>query len=344
MMFQSGYQRHVYSGFEPSQAFDVVYGGNFEHRLLSSIHSTMDHQRLTLGDMRLETGTYDFPVIAQGTMPKQEICIGFMARGWHLTKCNTMALAKDEVQIYPAGVELLYHASGSSRWVVLALPEERLQVESIKRMGRELDLARHAAYSLRLRAGGTNTLTNLTDDAFSLAHRLAPAGGVSPELGVAIYESLASGYIDALFDSESLHRSEKSATEIRHHRLIAACERLVLSGIESDIVLTEIAQRSGYSLRALELIFRRSVGMTPGRWFMTARLNGALRDLLACEESSTVSTIAMKWGFRHISRFAQYYREAFGELPSETLKRSQALQRSDSKQRRPAMAPAQFPL
>jgi len=322
MMFQSGYQRHVYSGFEPSQAFDVVYGGSFEHRLLSSIQSTMEHRRLTLGDMRLETGRYNFPVIAQGDMPKKEICIGFMADGWHLTKCNTMALAKDEVQIYPAGVELLYHASGASRWVILALPEERLQAVAIARMGRELDLAKHAAYSLRLKAGGTNTLTSLTDDAFNLAHRLAPAGGVSPELGIAVYDSLASSYIDALFDAESLHPSEKSATEIRHHRLIAACERLVLSGIESDIALTEIAQRSGYSLRALELIFRRSVGMTPGRWFMTARLNGALRDLLTGEDFATVSDVAMKWGFRHMSRFAQYYRKAFGESPSETLTRS----------------------
>ncbi|WP_407947154.1 helix-turn-helix domain-containing protein [Paraburkholderia sacchari] len=35
----------------------------------------------------------------------------------------------------------------------------------------------------------------------------------------------------------------------------------------------------------------------------------------------TVAAVAAKWGFRHMPRFAQYYRSAFGKMPSETLKR-----------------------
>lgn len=322
MMFQPTYLRHVYTGFEPSQAFDVVYGASFEHRLLSAKQATMQHQRLTLGDIRLETGWYNFPVIAQGGMPKSEICIGFMAEGGHVTRCNTMALENNDVQIYPAGIELLYHASGASRWVNFVVPEERLQTIAISRTGRSLNLSKHAAHSVRLRKGGRSTLTSLTDDALHLAYRLEPEGGMTPELGSAIYDSLLAGYVDQLFDAAPLRKSEKSAAEIRHYHLINACERLVLSGTEPDIALSEIARRSGYSLRSLELIFRRSVGMTPGRWFMTARLNGALRELLTCKPGCTVSEIATKWGFLHISRFSQYYRNAFGELPSETLKRS----------------------
>lgn len=59
MPFQSSFLRHTYSGFEPSQAFDIVYGGSFEHRLLSSKRANMTHQRLTLDEIRLETGCYD---------------------------------------------------------------------------------------------------------------------------------------------------------------------------------------------------------------------------------------------------------------------------------------------
>ncbi|MBF6989606.1 hypothetical protein [Cupriavidus sp. IK-TO18] len=46
------YLRHTYSGFEPSQAFDVIYGGRFEHRLLSAQRATMGHQRLVVGNVR----------------------------------------------------------------------------------------------------------------------------------------------------------------------------------------------------------------------------------------------------------------------------------------------------
>lgn len=322
MMYQPMYTRHHYSGFEPCQAFDVVQGGHFEHRLLSARHSTMAHQRLILGDMRLETGWYDFPVIAQGGMPTKEICIGFMAEGAHVTRCNTMALEENEIQVYPPGSEVLYHAKGPSRWVTFAMPEDSLQTFATTRAGRPLDLSKHAAYSMRVRRGGRHALIRITDDALDLAHGLEPTGGISPELGAEIYQSLLGSYVDQLLDSTPLNKSEKSATEIRHHQLITACERLVVSGEDTDIALAEIAKRSGYSLRSLEMIFRRSVGMTPGRWFMTARLNGALRDLLRCEENGTVSEVAMKWGFRHVSRFSQYYRNAFGELPSETLKRA----------------------
>jgi len=322
MFFQPTYMRHVYSGFEPSQAFDVVYGGSFEHRLLTAKLATMEHQRLTLGDLRLETGCYDFPVVAQGSMPRDAVCIGFMAAGSEVTRYNTAFIDEDEIQVYPPGVELLYHASGSSRWVNFTVPGDRLQQVALSRNGRSLKLSKRAAYSVRLCPGGRDALTVLADDAMAIARGLESTGGIGPELATAMGESIVTRYVDALLDAEPPRNSARSLTAQRHHTLIAACEGLAISDACSDITLADIARRSGYTLRSLELIFRRSVGMTPGRWFMNARLNGALRDLVAAAPNDTVSGVAFKWGFRHLSRFSQYYRDAFGESPSDTLRRA----------------------
>lgn len=322
MTLQPMYMQHTYAGLEPSQAFDVVYGGTFEHRLMSSKCATMEHQRLSLGDVRLETGRYNFPIIALGGMPKDAFSIGFMAEGADATRYNTTVIGRDEIQIYPPGVELLYHAAGPSRWVNFVVPEERLQEAAVEHGGRHLELSQLAPYSIRLRAGGRRYLTCLADDAMAVARRLQPIGGMTPDLAEAVFQSLLCNYVNALLDASSVRKPERLSTEQRHHYLIAACERLVLSGTEVHVGLTEIAKRSGYSLRSLELIFHHSVGMTPGRWFMTARLNGALRDLLASDQTATVSEIAMKWGFHHMSRFSQYYRQAFGESPRDTLLRS----------------------
>ena len=98
MSYLSHFEQHSYSGFEVSQVFDVVYGGHFEHRLLSAKRSTMLHRRLILGDFRIETGFYDFPVIAQGAMPDGSICIGFVAEGAEVTRYNTETIGPDEIQ------------------------------------------------------------------------------------------------------------------------------------------------------------------------------------------------------------------------------------------------------
>lgn len=92
--------------------------------------------------------------------------------------------------------------------------------------------------------------------------------------------------------------------------------------MEQHVKLTELADFTGYSLRAMELIFKKTVGMTPTRWFINIRLNGALRDLMQGTESTSVSEVANRWGFQHLARFSEQYRKAFGELPSKTLARA----------------------
>jgi transcriptional regulator GlxA family with amidase domain len=49
-----------------------------------------------------------------------------------------------------------------------------------------------------------------------------------------------------------------------------------------------------------------------------------VREALSEEshESTTVRSVAMRFGFLHMSRFAATYQRAFGETPSATLARA----------------------
>lgn len=52
------------------------------------------------------------------------------------------------------------------------------------------------------------------------------------------------------------------------------------------------------------------------------RLEQAQRALLGADsESTTVTEIATRLGFYHLGQFSKDYRQAFQELPSETLRR-----------------------
>ncbi|MCY1418420.1 Helix-turn-helix domain protein [compost metagenome] len=314
------FQRYSQSALDPSLAFDVVFGGRFEHRILSTRHSHMEHQRLVLGDVMLETGSYDFAVAACGVMPKEVLCIGLVAHGSEVVRYNTASIDTDEIQIYPPGSEVLYHASGSSRWITFTVPEALLQSAAMARTGRPLLIPQRDPISIRLPVGGRCRLAQVADDAFAMGRSLGPEG-ISGALAEVMLRGLVDSYALALGSAAPADR-KRTTTAQQHLRVLLACERLVITDDLLNVELEDIARRSGYSRRALELIFKCSTGMPPGRWFLNIRLNGAMRDLLLTGADCQVTDIAVRWGFRHLSRFAYQYRRAFGELPSETLRRA----------------------
>jgi transcriptional regulator GlxA family with amidase domain len=79
---------------------------------------------------------------------------------------------------------------------------------------------------------------------------------------------------------------------------------------------------SGVGVRALQDGFREAVGASPTAWIRSRRLERAHADLRAAEpgDGTTVTEVAMRWGFSHFGRFSVRYRERFGVSPHETLR------------------------
>jgi AraC-like DNA-binding protein len=97
----------------------------------------------------------------------------------------------------------------------------------------------------------------------------------------------------------------------------------------SDLSMAEIAGAASVSIRAVQLAFRRELGVTPLAYLRRVRLERAHQDLMAAGAAGladaaglTVTDVSARWGFSSSSRFAAYYREAFGVLPSQTLRRA----------------------
>ena len=58
------------------------------------------------------------------------------------------------------------------------------------------------------------------------------------------------------------------------------------------------------------------------RYLHDARFARVREDLLRADTAESVTQIAMKWGFRHLGRFAVGYRNRFGKTPSQTRRRA----------------------
>ena len=91
--------------------------------------------------------------------------------------------------------------------------------------------------------------------------------------------------------------------------------------ISEPVTVAELSQRAGVSERTMRAAFRDVLGRSPKQYAIAERLRAAREALSAAEPgTTTVTDVAMAYGFFELGRFAGRYRHAFGESPSRTLR------------------------
>lgn len=97
---------------------------------------------------------------------------------------------------------------------------------------------------------------------------------------------------------------------------------LLTARLDEPWSIGRLSQTLGFSTRTLHRVVRRELGVSPMRLLRQARLAQARSMLAAPRPGTTVTSVALDYGFTHLSRFAQQYARHFGEPPSETLRRA----------------------
>lgn len=92
--------------------------------------------------------------------------------------------------------------------------------------------------------------------------------------------------------------------------------------LTQEISIAQLISIARVGERSLYTLFERHAGTSPKdyvRQRKLERIHGLLRD--PSHKSRSVTEVAMDHGFLHLGRFAESYRQRFGELPSVTFKR-----------------------
>jgi len=104
--------------------------------------------------------------------------------------------------------------------------------------------------------------------------------------------------------------------------VVKAAEDYALSHADERVYVTDLCRAAAVSERALEYAFKEVMGLTPVAYLTRLRLHRVRQALLAATHgSATVSAVALDWGFWHFGDFSRAYKDCFGELPSDTLRR-----------------------
>jgi AraC-like DNA-binding protein len=107
--------------------------------------------------------------------------------------------------------------------------------------------------------------------------------------------------------------------------LVEAAERFTLDGIAESVSMGELARFTGVSPRTLHEGFRKHRGYSPMQFLREQRMQRVRQQLSDAPGGTSVTEVALNWGFSHLGRFSLYYAKRFGEKPSVTLARGRAL-------------------
>lgn len=138
--------------------------------------------------------------------------------------------------------------------------------------------------------------------------------------------ALESLVADLLLEALSTGEGDDLRASPPHKRVVDKARAYVMDNMDRQPAIDDVCRHVGVSRRKLQNCFHQTLGCSPAQFLRVMRLNGVRRALQNPEKTSpaSVGDVAAHWGFWHLSRFAGDYRDLFGELPSETLRRARA--------------------
>ncbi|TPQ40605.1 hypothetical protein C2U70_04775 [Bradyrhizobium guangdongense] len=107
----------------------------------------------------------------------------------------------------------------------------------------------------------------------------------------------------------------------RSPALVRRARDYIKAHADEPIEVSKLAADLGVSLRSLQENFQRYFGYSPRDLILECRLERARDRLLRDHNGLSVTSAALDSGFSDLGHFSAKYRDKFGELPSETLRR-----------------------
>ena len=143
-------------------------------------------------------------------------------------------------------------------------------------------------------------------------------------VGLPFVDSLVRGLLLA---ADHPYRSVVTGeTQVVSPRAIRAAVEIIEEEAHLPLTVSSIAGRCHVSVRSLQQDFRRYVEMSPMAFLREVRLRRAHQSLLESDPSTTsVASVAYKWGFTNLGRFAAAHTACYDEPPAATLRRRVSL-------------------
>ena len=296
---------------DPDRLREVVRGVDAEHFMVGGSRLKVSLDRVGDTGLSLDAVSYDGGVVLRGSFSPGKAYLGMAYEVEGDSRMNGVPILAHDIQAYAEGSEFYFRPSAHMRFVAVVAPREALNEMAEELEGTSLPLG---PAPLEVFSPGSASRRDLQGSVEAAVSRLDSDPRAAREI-------VASALVRHIVRSREMRdRGRPRDIRLATNRLRAAMDHL-LGHLGSPFDGRALARATGAPLRALEYTFREALGVSPRAWHRTARLQAANRDLrLGSPALDQVSSIAERWGFRHLGRFAATYAECFGESPNETLR------------------------
>jgi AraC-like DNA-binding protein len=218
---------------------------------------------------------------------------------------------------YGPGVRVDGGSGGELRWAGLVLEALTWREHAQRLLGRELPEIEGEPRVLRLDSRHSQTVLAELRELVALA-RSRPEVFGSPARRRDLEKHLVTVFVRALSGSRPVETTPRSL------RSAVAAVRQAVAVIHAQPTadVAALSRTTKVPRRSLERAFHLVVGTGPAEFARRDALCRARELLLSAGPRESVASVAQASGFAHLGRFAGYYRRAFGESPSQTLKRT----------------------
>lgn len=220
------------------------------------------------------------------------------------TRIGDVVVAPGAAAITPVGRSLrMQYSAGNPRLMVrIATP-----------LLRERGAPAGAGGALDLTRGAGRTWRGLVD--LVLADLERPDGLTAhPAAAASLRSALVDGLVAGLVEPATAPAAPAES-------VVRRAAQLIEEHCAEPLGTPDVAEAVHLSVRALQAGFRTHLGATPMAYLRRVRLE-RVRQSLIDGTAESVTDAALRWGVTHLGRLAGDYRAAFGETPSETLRRS----------------------
>ncbi|WP_443114513.1 AraC family transcriptional regulator [Herbaspirillum seropedicae] len=102
-------------------------------------------------------------------------------------------------------------------------------------------------------------------------------------------------------------------------RHVRRAQDFIEAHAHEPVTAEQLAQAAGVSVRSLYAGFKDFLGVSPMQYLRDLRMERARTELMS-GDSQHVAGVALRWGFAHMGRFSNEYKQRYGESPSKTLR------------------------